>query len=181
MNCVCLIVLQCFRNESETCVCWQDAVVLQPLASAALWGPCPGCRGRVQVQSGYLLPLSTWFRPAGVYTVRQWQVTQSWQCIYSLSVIYSLYRYISISSLSQHTELSASCIPWCLCRGPRSSGRTSRCSDWHRWGRAPLHLVRKMNREVFRSLSCQWLPHSNRSLKYLMTSSFVPTESLMHC
>lgn len=55
--------------------------------------------------------------------------------------MFLLRRYHSISSHSQHTELSAAGVSQCVCRGPRSGGRTLRCSDRHRWGRMPLCLV----------------------------------------
>lgn len=73
--------------------------------------------------------------------------------VFILNQLFSHCTDITVSHLPlcQHTEFSASCVSWCLCRGPRLSKRTSRCSDWHRWGRMPLHLVGKI---VFNSLPC---------------------------
>lgn len=76
-----------------------------------------------------------------------WQTTTGNSLVLCLfSVIFSVRWYLSMSSLSlcQHTELSASRVSWCLCRGCCSSGWTFRCSDRHWWERTPLCLVNKI-------------------------------------
>lgn len=88
--------------------CAQDAVVLQPLAGAALCWTRPGCCWSVQVQSGYLLAFSIWFHPAGVDAVRQWKVTQSRRCYYSLVKLCSYCADIAVSPLTLSTQ---SCQP----------------------------------------------------------------------